>query len=84
MSDPIQPLLRVKDLTKNFEVGGGVTLAVGSGHTMTFDIQGNYFNLIPSDAIVIVGIGNAEGRIGGDLAANQSGTGSANQVWRLE
>jgi hypothetical protein len=68
----------------NFEVGGGITLIVdtsvaGAPATLTFDIQGNYFNLIPDDASVIVGEGNLQGRIGGDVAANQSGPGGANQ-----
>jgi hypothetical protein len=67
----------------SFEVGGGITLivdtnAAGAPATLTFDIQGNYFNLIPDDAIVIVGEGNLQGRIGGDVAANQSGPGGAN------
>lgn len=63
----------------NFPFGGGFNLIVDAGATMTFDVQGNYFNDIPDDGIVLVGEGNAEGRIGGALAANQSGPGGANQ-----
>jgi uncharacterized repeat protein (TIGR01451 family) len=53
----------------NNPFGGGIELIVDLGSTMTFDIQGNFFNDIPDDAILIVGEGNAMGRIGGDLAA---------------
>jgi len=63
----------------NFEIGGGITIIPDQGVLVTFDIQGNYFNNIADDAIVIVGEGDAEGRIGGDIAANQVGPGGANQ-----
>lgn len=68
----------------NFEVGGGVVLIVdttpaGNPAELTFDIQGNYFNLISGIPVNVVGLGNAMGRIGGDTAANQSGPGTAGQ-----
>ena len=70
--------------TTNFEVGGGVVLIVdttpaGNPAEMTFDVQGNYFNLISGIPVNVVGLGNATGRIGGDTAANQSGPGGAGQ-----
>jgi hypothetical protein len=42
-------------------------------------VQGNTFNLISGIGVNVIGEGNAEGRIGGDTAANQSGPVGANQ-----
>lgn len=50
-------------------VGSGIELIVDQGRTLTFDVQGNTFTDVPDDAVLVVGEGNAQGRIGGDLAA---------------
>ncbi len=65
-------------------MGGGVTLvtdtnASGNPDELPFDVQGNYFNLVSGAAVLVVGEGNADGRIGGDTPANPSGPGTVNQ-----
>lgn len=59
----------------NFPLGGGIELIVDQGRTLTFDVQGNTFTDVPDDAVLVVGEGNAQGRIGGDVASQGNNIG---------
>ncbi|MDH3451999.1 MAG: hypothetical protein OEN20_06225, partial [Gammaproteobacteria bacterium] len=68
----------------DFPNGGGISLLVSNGATLTFDVQNNILGDMRGDAISIVGVdggGSAEGRIdsnilnGNELAATALGDG---------
>ena len=52
MSDPVQPLLRVKDLTKNFQVGGGL---FGRHATVVHAVDRVSFDIAPGETLGLVG-----------------------------
>ena len=52
MSDPVQPLLRVKDLTKNFEVGGGW---LRRNATVVHAVDKVSFEIPPGETLGLVG-----------------------------
>jgi oligopeptide transport system ATP-binding protein len=52
MSDPVQPLLRVKDLTKNFQVGGGL---FGRNATVVHAVDRVSFDIAPGETLGLVG-----------------------------
>ena len=52
MSDPVQPLLRVQDLTKNFEVGGGL---FGRNASVVHAVERVSFDIAPGETLGLVG-----------------------------
>jgi oligopeptide transport system ATP-binding protein len=52
MSDPVQPLLRVQDLTKNFAVGGGL---FGRNATVVHAVDRVSFDIAPGETLGLVG-----------------------------
>jgi oligopeptide transport system ATP-binding protein len=52
MSDPVQPLLRVRDLTKNFAVGGGL---LGRNASVVHAVDKVSFDIAPGETLGLVG-----------------------------